>query len=1490
MTRSRIQTIRLVLLALSVLLLGAAPWQLPRALAQTPPDVPVRLSGHVLAALQQATRAPAAARANAAIDEPLTLTVVLNRSNEPGFQNLLAEIENPLSPNFQHFLSQDELTKRFGPSQQAYDAVLAWLQGQGFSLTEGSSNRLTLTVQGTRAQAEKAFTVQIGDYQLGGRSFYANTQDPAVPAAVAPHIQAVVGLANLALPQARQPQIPVRDAINKSLCYLFSYSFLAYNTVQARVYTQEEKDANYQKCLQEHNIKGASPGIASASAVSGTLAPDGSGQKIGLLEYDTFQLSDVGAYLSYAGLPATLLNQVSDVKVNGGNPTAGSGEGEVLLDVDAALTIAPGAGIAVYEAPSSTSYAALFNRMVTDHVTVISNSWTDCESQHSLADVQGIDSALANAALLGVSVLNGSGDTGSTCLGFSSNSIGVPSDSPHATAVGGTSLQFGPTFTYGGERWWDGSQSTPSTGQGGFGTSRFFRRPSYQNGLTNAPMRSVPDVAVDADPTSGIAICQADAGGCPTGFLSGGTSLAAPEWAAFTAIIGQAVGHPLGNLNLLFYPLATSGGFHPASSMGSDFAHVGLGSPNVDKLILALSGQTPGPVNAATSSLTAFPSQVSADPTAGGQVLVQLRDANGHTVSGKSVSLAPSAGSHAQISAPSGPSSADNGAVLFTVTDNTIEQVTFTATAGIDHLPLQQTAAVSFVSPPATLGGITASPPSVAADGHSSSTIAVTLQNAQRQAAAGKMITLSQGNGHSIVAATGTPAGVTDSTGTARFTVTDTTTEQVTYTAVDVTDSNLPVPSAATVSFTNGGQPACSNGTPTAGPGYAVTNFATGFLVDNFCIGPENPVFDNAGNMLVWDFYDGTLYKFGPQGGVADAGTRVNSTQVSGLPAGIAFGKDGRLYTGRYYGNDVVEIDPTTGGILREVATGIGCVGSLAIDPLGGDLFVTQPGCTSNILRITGPAGQNPVVTTYATLSGFQGQGLTFALDGTLYTLGNTTLVKIGGTNAPQPATVTTVATVPGGLDGVGVSSGQPPFFLVSRSDGTITKVDSGTSPPALSTVFSGGSRGGLTGVGPDGCFYATQSDRILKVTYADGTCPFASANAVPQLSLSPAVITPNPATGSPVTFTASLTNVTNPTGTSVRFTVTGANAQTKVVNAGSDGTASFTYTGVVAGSDAVTAGATVGSTNLSTPFTVVIWKTGLHVSFLNVNRSAKTGVSGQPVTLRANLTDISLSPPAPISSVGVFLSVDSDRCSAATDSTGNVSCSVTLDLAAGSYPLSASFVSDGQHAAATANDSFSVTVGAIPSLTRPTPAQGSVRGGTTITIGSSNVQSGATVTVGGFAAVSVPVGGDGTITATTPAHPPVGDTNGDGTVNAVDALCLLRFVAGLSETANCPTAALTTTVPVTVSNPGGGSAVTPTGFTYLNGDVNGDGQVTAVDALCILRSVAGLAATAACPSLSLPAAAGQPSSSRGATPVTPSPSSTGGAEQAAPYSASGGR
>ena len=1268
-----------------------------------------------------------------AADSPLTLTIVLNRDDQIGFEKSLQAIQNPSLPAYRHYLSPREQAERFGPSASSYNTVSGWLQGQGFTVIEGSANRLTLTVSGTRHQAEHAFQIHLDDYKLGDRIFYANDREPTLPDRIASHVQAVIGLSNRAKPEAViAEELPLGGCLYAADVKAVNdprYDHCAEDPFNdCRRIFRKLRAIYLRECLLSSGLfpnrggngpPGGGSGSNSSSLLTSSRLPslteqaatvpwlgvDGTGQKIGLLEFDTFNLQDMSNYFDLVGLPSTEINRLSQVHVNGG-ATVGPEEAEVLMDIVAVMTNARGAQVVVYDAPFTgirTSFQTLFNKMISDGVTVISNSWVYCEDQTTLADVQSIDSVLASAAAAGITVLNSTGDFGSTCVDGSSNTVSVPADSPNATAVGGTSLTVGPASTYLSELFWNGQGQTLPSGPGGFGVSRFFTRPAYQNGFTTSPMRSIPDVSVNADPSKGIEICQADAGGCPTGAQYAGTSLAAPLWAAFVAILNQAQGQNLGALNSLLYPLGNTNSFHSAASMGSDFAHVGLGSPNLNLIHRALKGITPGAVSATVSEVQADPNGAVADGTSEAFVVVRLRDANGHTVNGKTVTLAGNAGSHASVTPATGISNISNGAVIFSVKDTTPEIITFTATDTTDGVVLQQTVDVAFGARPAAAGGIDATPRTVTANGSDMTTITVTLQDANGNPSPDKVVNLSQGNGGSMIV---TATAKTDATGKAQFKAVDYNAESVTYTAVDLSDRNLVVPGNVTVNFVNssGNCARPYNGTPA--PGYAVSTFATGFPLD--CFVPYAPIglaVDQDGTFFVGDTIDSGIYVFGPRGGVASSATLLGrippSVNAAGL-AGMAFTKDGRLYVAMNNGAKLLEVDPTTGNVIRVVVASLPANPlDLRVDPLSGDLFFSSG---NGIFRITNFASGPGTVSLYAS---FDCDGFVFAQDGTIYGAGLVDIFRVTGINSPSPGIVTRIVFVNGRPDGLAVEENpanpSKPFLYANRNDGVITRIDTSAlpaTPPNCSDagapctdIFTNGSRGDFVTVGNDGCLYATQSDRVIKVTKADGTCGLTPANPAPQLVLTPINVQPSPAQGSPVTFTASLKNVASQGNVPITLFATGANPIAQLVRTDGSGKAQITYTGIFAGADEVFAVADLGSSQVLSNTASVTWTNGRHSTFLTLNQSPGTGAPNKPIKLKASLVDVSVLPPAPIPNATVSFNLAGQSCAGATDVNGQVVCSVTPTVAAGGYELTANFAGTTQFLASSARRRFDLIV-----------------------------------------------------------------------------------------------------------------------------------------------------------------------------------------------------
>ena len=209
---------------------------------------------------------------------------------------------------------------------------------------------------------------------------------------------------------------------------------------------------------------------------------------------------------------------------------------------------------------------------------------------------------------------------------------------------------------------------------------------------------------------------------------------------------------------------------------------------------------TAGAVSAGNSTVSANPTSVIADGSTTSTITVTLLDSGNNPVSGKTVTLSQGTGS-STISAASGPSNA-SGVVTFTVKDTKAEAVTYTATDSTDSIAITQKPVVTFTAGAvnATKSTVSASPGSVVADGSTTSTITVTLLDANNNPLSGKTVTLAQGTGSSIISAA---SGASNASGVVTFTVKDTKAETVTYSATDATDS-IAISQTAQVIFTAG--------------------------------------------------------------------------------------------------------------------------------------------------------------------------------------------------------------------------------------------------------------------------------------------------------------------------------------------------------------------------------------------------------------------------------------------------------------------------------------------------------------------------------------------------------------------------------------------------------------------------------------------------------------------------------------------------------------
>jgi uncharacterized repeat protein (TIGR01451 family) len=507
------------------------------------------------------------------------LAIGLPLRNQGGLDALLEQINDPNSPNYHHYLTADEFAAQFGPTEQDYQAVVNFARANGFKVIGDAKNRTLVHVVGKVSNVENAFHVKMQTYQhpYEARQFYSPDTEPSIDAGL--DIKSVYGLNNYMLPKALYHNNASR--IGKAFGHFA---------------TGSSPSGSY----WGHDFRNAyAPGVTNI----------GTGQKVAMFECDGYFNSDVQSYLTASGLPSVALTNVLIDGFNG-QPSGSGGEVEVALDIDMAISMAPGLSqIIVYETPGDSPAFNLdmLNRIATDNLArQISSSWL-------IDDTPQFTQIYQQFALQGQSFFQASGDSGSYYPG-----IFQFEDSPWVTLVGGTTLtSTGPGGVWATETVWNNGFD-PFSGHedaGGGGVSGVYSIPSWQtwiNMTTNkgsTTFRNIPDVALTADNIyifgDGQALTDV-----------GGTSVAAPLWAGFMALVNEQLTakgkNPIGFINPTIYALAQTTNytamFHDTVTgnntndvntnlyfavPGYDLC-TGLGTPNGSNFINALVGTNGG--------------------------------------------------------------------------------------------------------------------------------------------------------------------------------------------------------------------------------------------------------------------------------------------------------------------------------------------------------------------------------------------------------------------------------------------------------------------------------------------------------------------------------------------------------------------------------------------------------------------------------------------------------------------------------------------------------------------------------------------------------------------------------------------------------------------------------------------------------------------------------------------------------------------------------
>lgn len=507
----------------------------------------------------------------------LEIVVGLRLHDEGELDALIARQQDPDSPDYLRFLSTDEFNARFAPSTSDVEEVRRYLASQGIQILSIAPNRLLIHAQGRVNQLEKAFNVQINEYQVQGangvQTYYSNDRDPTIPLHLKNVVQSVLGLDTYSQFQSRLAR-PAADSA-------------ADGAAQPQGPAAKPRRKITQDPLTPQDIATAY-NFPSANNSAGSQKLSGKGVKVAIATAYGYDPKDVEAY--WARHKITRTGKLIDKPVNG---TTKKLEEETTLDLEVLSSQVPDADILMYigHDPSFVTFALTFNQVVVENeASVMSVSWGLCEKGSGWLVMQTENAIFKQAAVQGIALFVSAGDDGAYDCPTKKPMLSVdfPSSDPYFTAVGGTSLEVKNGVRVAEPAW---------TGSGG-GVSSNWKRPSWQKGKIPArDMRLSSDVAMNADPYTGYSFYFGGQWG-----RIGGTSASAPAWASLWVLAVEAAGKRVGSANPFVYRIGNDpsygtifydvtkghngGGRGPGYAAGSGFDHpTGWGVPDGTNLI-----------------------------------------------------------------------------------------------------------------------------------------------------------------------------------------------------------------------------------------------------------------------------------------------------------------------------------------------------------------------------------------------------------------------------------------------------------------------------------------------------------------------------------------------------------------------------------------------------------------------------------------------------------------------------------------------------------------------------------------------------------------------------------------------------------------------------------------------------------------------------------------------------------------------------------------
>lgn len=445
--------------------------------------------------------------------ESVQFVLTLKLRNQDQLKRELKDIYNPKSVHYHKFLSTSDFASKYAPSKEDYAKLESFATQHGLTISGEHSSRTMIEVTANTATIRDLFKSQMYRRQTKeGKDYLAPDIDPTPPSDLSG-----IGGSVAALSQKPIKTSLVRPDIEPAVALPTNPSYTGGNYTPSQIRTL-------------YGLNGIQNG----------------GQPVALVELSSANYADAAVYASQYGLHNPTLTQIA---VDGGTMSTGD-EVEVMLDIEMVMAVSNPANIYIYTAPHTNAGALADYAQIADDnlVSQASTSYVPCEADIDQSMANQENAVFSQMAAEGIAMFAASGDHGAGGCDSSVNAVSDPASQPYVTGVGGTSLQTTPETV-----WYDAAP--PNTGNynnywgSGGGVSTFWPIPDYQTEISpqssqfSTTMRNVPDVALDADPKTGYYIyCT----GCePSGGASwttvGGTSAAAPEWAAFWSLIGKGL-------------------------------------------------------------------------------------------------------------------------------------------------------------------------------------------------------------------------------------------------------------------------------------------------------------------------------------------------------------------------------------------------------------------------------------------------------------------------------------------------------------------------------------------------------------------------------------------------------------------------------------------------------------------------------------------------------------------------------------------------------------------------------------------------------------------------------------------------------------------------------------------------------------------------------------------------------------------------------------